>query len=82
MRYEMNVWRVALLVACTVLGGCVSPEAKRTRGGGPGADTGNRPRIVKMHEGSQPFWKTPVRIGDESEHPPLESARQAQEMSR
>jgi hypothetical protein len=33
-----------------------------------------------MHEGSQPYWKTPERIGEH--HPPLESARQAQQLSR
>ena len=60
--------------------GCDSPEATRTRGGGPGADIGNRPPAVKMHEGSQPFWRTPDRIG--VEHPPLEPARQAQQISR
>jgi hypothetical protein len=78
----MKLFSVAFLATCTVLAGCASPEARRTRGGGPGADTGNRPRVVKMHEGSQPFWKTPGRIAGASEHPPLEPARQAQEMSR
>jgi hypothetical protein len=76
----MKLWRVALLVTCTALAGCASPEATRTRGGGPGADVGNRSKDVKMHGGSQPYWKTPDRIT--GEHPPLESAQQARELSR
>lgn len=72
--------RVALLVAWTAVAGCVSPEASRTRGGSPGADVGNRPHTVRMHEGSQPYWKTPELIP--GEHGPLGSARQAQELSR
>ena len=70
---------IVLLVTCTVLAGCESPEDTRTRGG-RGADVGNRPQTVEMHEGSQPFWETPERI--DSKHPPLESARQADELSR
>lgn len=69
-------WLGALLLA----GGCVSPEARRTRGGGPGADPQNRPAHVQMHEGSRPFWETPVLI--ESEHPPLDGAQQAEAESR
>ena len=76
----MKHWRVVLLVASAALGGCGSPETARSRGGGPGADVGNRPQHVNMHAGSDPFWKTPPRI--EGAHPPLESARQAQELIR
>jgi hypothetical protein len=59
---------------------CESPEAQRTRGGGRGADQLNRPPVVKMHEGSDQYWKTPKRI--ETDAPPLDPARQAREMSR
>lgn len=76
----MTAVRAMLVIACAALAGCASPEATRTRGGGRGADVGNRPIVVKMHEGSQPFWKTPQRIA--GEHPPLESARQADTLSR
>jgi hypothetical protein len=76
----MKAFRLALLATCAALAGCASPEATRTRGGGPGADVGNRSQDVKMHEGSQPFWKTPDLI--EGNHPPLDSSRQAQELSR
>ena len=67
------------IIAATVTA-CTSPEANRTRGGGPGADVGNRSSIVRMHEGSRPFEQTPRIIG--AEHPPLEPARQASEFSR
>jgi hypothetical protein len=71
---------VAALIACGALSACTSPEATRSRGQGPGGDVGNRTPIVKMHEGSDPFWKTPKRIP--GEHPPLEPARQADRLSR
>ena len=71
---------VFLTIIAAVVAGCTSPETNRTRGGGPGADVGNRSSIVRMHEGSHPFERTPKIIG--AEHPPLESARQASEFSR
>jgi hypothetical protein len=76
----MNRILPMLLIVSTALAGCVSPEPTRTRGGGPGADVGNRTTVVEMHEGSRPFEKTP-RIID-VEHPPLETARQADQLSR
>jgi hypothetical protein len=76
----MRIVMALLLVEAVAAGGCSSPEAARTRGGGPGADVGNRPAAVKMHEGSRQYWKTPQRIGVES--PPLESAQQARQISR
>jgi hypothetical protein len=73
--------KLALLTIIAVtVAACTSPEANRSRGGGPGADMGNRSSIVRMHEGSRPFEQTPKIIG--AEHPPLESARQASEFSR
>jgi hypothetical protein len=68
-----------LLIGCTVAVGCASPEATRVRGG-RGADVGNRPKVVEMHDGADPFWKTPERI--DTQHPPLASARQAEQLSR
>jgi hypothetical protein len=67
-----------LLIGCTVAVGCVSPESTRVRGD-RGADVGNRPEVVKMHDGAEPFWKTPRRV---TAHPPLEPARQAEQLSR
>jgi hypothetical protein len=69
-----------LLIGCVGVAGCGSPEATRTRGG-RGADVGNRPEVVEMHEGARPFWKTPDRIAA-VEHPPLEPAEQADKLSR
>ena len=43
----------ALLAAC-------SPEASRTRDGGPGADVGNRGANIQLHPGtSQAYYGTP-----------------------
>jgi hypothetical protein len=70
----------AVIAAAATIGGCTSPEANRTRGGGAGADVGNRAGTVRMHEGSSQYWRTPERI--DSEHPPLEPARHARELSR
>lgn len=38
-----------------------SPEAHRTRGGGAGADVGNRGDEVQLHDARRPFWNTPQR---------------------
>jgi hypothetical protein len=46
------------------LAACTSPEATRMRAGGPGADVGNKPTVVVIHEGSRPFYRTPTLIGD------------------
>ena len=62
------------------LAGCVSPESTRVRGGGPGADPLNHAQVMKMHEGSSQYWKTPLLIDDE--YPALEPAEQARQMSR
>ncbi|MBM4299733.1 MAG: hypothetical protein FJ143_18480 [Deltaproteobacteria bacterium] len=60
--------------------GCASPEAGRTRGGGPGADSGNRGSVLRVHEGARPFDNTPKKIP--TKHPPLEPASQADQLSR
>ena len=61
------------------LAACASPETTRTRGGGPGADIGNRTKFVQMHEGSRPFENTPKVIP--TKHPPLAPASQANDLS-
>lgn len=68
-----------LLIGGLAVSGCTSPEAARTRGGGPGGDIGNRPAQVKMHEGSRQYHDTPVRIGVEG--PPLGPSEQARQLS-
>jgi hypothetical protein len=63
-----------------LVGGCESPEATRARAGGAGADMGNRSENVRMHEGSNPYYKTPQL--SPAKHPPLESAQHAYETAR
>ena len=75
----MNLAMILLTALLFYLVGCASPETTRMRGG-PGADVGNRGKVVEMHEGSQPFWKTPKIIP--AKHPPLDPANQADELSR
>ncbi len=71
---------LVVLLALCAFAACTSPETRRTRGSGPGADTGNRGDYVRMHEGSKPFENTPTRIP--SQHPPLGPAQQAYERDR
>jgi len=67
--------RLPLIVVAVAAAACSSPESTRVQGGGPGADTGNRPAIVNMHEGSNPFEDTPDL--NPTRPPPLESATHA-----
>jgi hypothetical protein len=76
----MQLAVAVLLATCITVAGCASPEAARTRGGGPGADRGNRLANVKMHEGSRQYWETPVVIPGEPMS--LEPARHAQQRSQ
>ena len=76
----MNRARMIVASIFFCLAACSSPETTRTRGGGPGADVGNRGKFVQMHEGSRPFEKTPKIIP--AQGPPLVSASQADQLSR
>jgi hypothetical protein len=76
----MKLALIPLLITAAFVVACNSPETARSRGGGPGADVGNRDKVVEMHEGSQPFWKTPQLIP--TKHPPLEPANRADRLSR
>lgn len=49
----------ALLLILLAAPACASPEAVRTRGGGRGADVGNRGEPVEIHAGARPYYKTP-----------------------
>jgi hypothetical protein len=51
----LAVW----LVAVGLLTAACSPEATRTRSGGPGADVGNRGPTVDLHGSSNPYFLTP-----------------------
>jgi hypothetical protein len=73
--------RLTLLLAAMALAACTSPEATRMRAGGPGADPGNRSRVVQMHEGSRPYWNTPRRL-DDRVMAPIGTATQADRLSR
>jgi predicted small secreted protein len=49
-----------MLAACAILlAACDSPEAVRTRGGGPGADVKNWGHPVELHAGAEPYYDTP-----------------------
>jgi len=76
----MNTAWAIVITGFLLVVGCASPETTRTRGGGAGADVGNRGQIIRMHEGARPFEKTPRLIPVKP--PPLEPARQADEISR
>jgi hypothetical protein len=69
----------ALVAACAAATGCDSPEARRSLGGGRGADVGNRAAVVKMHEGSQPYWKVHGMAGQQDN---IAASQQAQQLSR
>jgi hypothetical protein len=71
---------ILLLTLLVHLAACASPEMTRTRGGGPGADPGNRGKIARLHEGARPFENTPKLIP--TKHPPLDPANQADQLSR
>jgi hypothetical protein len=76
----VNLAVIVLVTLLVYLAACASPEETRTRGGGPGADPGNRGKIVRLHEGARPFEKTPKIIP--AKHPPLDPANQAEQLSR
>ena len=57
------MWSAAVLVvALLALAACSSPEARRSRGSGPGADVGNRKAQVQLHAGSSPYRNTPALV--------------------
>ena len=47
------------VVGLFLLTACASPEATRTRGGGPGADVKNWGQPVEIHAGAKPYYETP-----------------------
>jgi hypothetical protein len=60
-----RVARLGVVILLT-LAGCRSPEAMRTRGGGPGADVRNRDPVVEMHAGSRMYYETPCLLPNDS----------------
>ena len=75
----MKMAAIPILVIMFFAASCASPEAARKRGG-QGADVGNRGKIARLHEGAKPFEQTPKLIP--ANHPPLEGANQADQLSR
>jgi hypothetical protein len=64
MEARKHLLVTALFLAAAVAAAC-SPEASRSRGGGPGADVGNRTPSVELHGSRAPdqgFYQTP-RVG-------------------
>jgi hypothetical protein len=51
---------LASLLALLVLAAACSPEATRTRGGGPGADVGNHGDPLRLHERIDPSYQEPI----------------------
>jgi hypothetical protein len=76
----VRLGRAILVIASLCAIGCTSPESVRSRGGGAGADIGNRREFVFMHEGSRPFINTPRLVP--TQPPPLDPASQADRLSR
>jgi hypothetical protein len=70
---------ILLITVCTIA--CNSPEAARERGGGAGADPGNRDPVVEMHQGAEPYHDTPCRMTDVEcpEQKPSPAAKRASE---
>lgn len=54
--------RAAYVMPIVLLAACVSPEAKRARTGGAGADIGNRSAELQLHGGSEMFSRTPCLL--------------------
>ncbi len=52
---------LGIFVLTAFVSACASPEAARTRGGGPGADPGNHGAVVQLHAGAKMYHKTPCR---------------------
>ena len=72
--------RVLIIAIAAALAACTSPESTRTRGGGPGADVGNRSAVTRMHEGAKPYERTPKLTT--TEPPALDPATHADRESR
>ncbi len=52
-----------LLLVGVLTGAACSPEATRSRGGGPGGDIGNRSAVPQIHGTVNPYYETPRYLG-------------------
>ena len=48
-----------VLVVMLAAMACASPEATRTRNGGPGGDIGNHDAVPEIHGPTDPYYQTP-----------------------
>lgn len=62
MSRHRHLLLVGLLVGALALAAC-SPEATRTRSGGPGGDIGNRSTPAQIHGPTDPYYETPRYSG-------------------
>jgi hypothetical protein len=76
----VNLSVIPIIALLLYLAGCASPELTRTRGGGPGADIGNRDKFVHIHDGAMPFEKPPKIKA--TQHPSVDPANQADQLAR
>jgi hypothetical protein len=74
--------RAMFILIAVAVAACTSPEATRMRAGGPGADVGNRPPVVEIHEGAQPYWRTPERLQRDVGMRDLAGARHADTLTQ
>jgi hypothetical protein len=58
----MRVMMLLPIAAAFLFIGCESPEVKRARGAGRGADLGYRGSNVEIHGGAEPYYQTPQLI--------------------
>jgi len=59
MTSPRRVLSLILLVAVLATTACASPEAARTRNGGPGGDVGNHDAVPEIHGPTNPYYQTP-----------------------
>jgi hypothetical protein len=52
---------LALVAGVLLASACSSPEARRARGGGPGADVGNHGTPLEIQGKKDPFHATPLK---------------------
>jgi hypothetical protein len=52
-----------LLLLGVLMAAACSPEATRSRGGGPGGDIGNHSAVTQMHGNVNPYYETPRYLG-------------------
>ncbi|HJR42014.1 MAG TPA: hypothetical protein VJ812_07950 [Gemmatimonadaceae bacterium] len=69
MRRRSVRWLLAAPVL--LVASCASPEARRSQGGGPGADPQNRDPVVELHGGSRMYYETPCLLPNEECPGPL-----------